>query len=165
MKHKFGYHIITNVHSFNKFKDTIYIDDIMEIISYCTQFNNNDANIIIFYDEIFTILEKNSKINKDILSFLSQLRKRNIIFVTTAQEWLEINVTFRRYVRYQVDCSMIALPFTSTALVVNNINDGYALKWDNDANEYIAPRLSTKLAKGEIDVINSYDTFETISVM
>lgn len=164
MKRKFNYRIITNVHSFNKFKDTIYIDEIIEIINYCSQFNNNDANIIIFYDEIFTILEKNTKLNKEILSFLSQLRKRNIIFVTTAQEWLEINVTFRRYVRFQIDCHMLSLPFTNNAVLLNDVNDGYALKWDNEQNEYVAPRLSTKLSKGNVDIINSYDTFETINV-
>ena len=37
--------------------------------------------------------------NKKILSFLSQLRKRKILFIT-AQEVVEINITFRRYCRF-----------------------------------------------------------------
>lgn len=106
-----NYRIITNVHSFNIFNDSIFMDKIEDIIKYCTSFKDNDENVIIFFDEIFTILEKNTRINKNILSFISQLRKRKIIFITTAQEWAEINITFRRYCRYQIDCNMFAIPF------------------------------------------------------
>lgn len=104
-----------------------------------------------------------TRINKEILSFISQLRKRKIIFVTTAQEWLEINVTFRRYVRYQIDCNMISLPIFKTAFLLNAINDGEQLKWSNEDNEYVAPRIQTKISKGNLNIIESYDTFETIS--
>lgn len=161
--------IITNVKSFNVFSDTIYIDDITELISYVLDYldnwgdEENPPPIIIFFDEIFTILEKQTRINKEILSFISQLRKRKIIFVTTAQEWLEINVTFRRYVRFQIDCNMISLPFLHTAFLINAINDGEQLKWDSEANEYVAPRIATNFSKGNLSIIESYDTFETIS--
>jgi len=164
-KLRFGYTIITNVHSFNVFPDTLYFDNFHDIMNFILKLPQDEQkNYIIFYDEIFTLLEKSTRINKDILSFLSQLRKRNIILVTTAQEWLEINITFRRYVRFQVDCKMISIPITKSALLVNCINDGYGLKWSNDENEYIAPRLTTKIMKGNKSIIDSYDTFETINV-
>lgn len=160
--------IITNVHSFDVFSDTVYIDDISELISYvlsyCDKLDfDEQPNILIFFDEIFTVLEKQTRINKDILSFISQLRKRKIIFITTAQEWLEINITFRRYVRFQIACNMISFPITKTAFLINAVNNGEQLKWDNDENEYIAPRISTKFSKGNLSIIESYDTFETIS--
>lgn len=159
--------IITNVQSFNVFSDTIYITDINKlidyVISYCDSLKHDEQpNIIIFFDEIFTILEKNTRINKDILSFISQLRKRKIVFVTTAQEWLEINVTFRRYVRFQIDCNMIGIPLFRTAVLINSVNDGEQLKWDNLQNEYVAPRIATNVSKGNLSIIESYDTFETI---
>lgn len=97
--------------------------NIIDIINYCKNFKENDENVIIFFDEIFTILEKQTKINAEILSFISQLRKRKIIFVTTAQEWSEINITFRRYVRYQIACNMFSLPFFKTAIIYNIHND------------------------------------------
>lgn len=162
-KLKYGYRIITNVKSFKKFQDTIFFDNINDIINYCISFKNNDKNVIIFFDEIFTILEKQTKINKNILSFLSQLRKRKIIFVTTAQEWSEINITFRRYVRYQISCNMISLPFTKTAILFNTINDGDLIRWNNDTQDFEAPRISANFSKGNFDIINSYDTFETIA--
>lgn len=159
--------IITNVQSFKVFSDTVFITDIIDLINYVINYCDNlpheqAPNIVIFFDEIFTILEKQTRINKDILSFLSQLRKRKIVFVTTAQEWLEINVTFRRYVRFQIDCNMVSFPILHTAFLVNAVNDGEQLKWSNEDNEYIAPRISTNIAKGNLSIIESYDTFETI---
>lgn len=161
--------IITNVTSFNVFSDTIFITDIMDLIDYVTKYcdslpSGEIPQIVIFFDEIFTILEKQTKINKDILSFLSQLRKRHIVFYTTAQEWLEINITFRRYVRYQIDCNMIALPITNTAIVINSINDGEQLKWSEEDNDYVAPRIQTNIRKGNLSIAESYDTFETINI-
>lgn len=156
------YHIITNVKSFDVFDDTLYIPNIKDIIKYCENFKENDRNIIIFFDEIFTILEKKTAINKDILSFISQLRKRHIIFVTTAQEWSEINITFRRYVRFQIECNMFSMPFTHKAFIFNSINDGDQIKWDNLQQEFISPRISANFAKCNRSVVESYDTFETI---
>lgn len=162
-KLKYNYTILTNVKSFNLFNDTLYYEDINDIIDYCVQFKGNEKNVIIFFDEIFTILEKKTPINKKILSFLSQLRKRKIIFVTTAQEWSEINITFRRYVRYQISCNMISLPFINNAIIFNTINDGDLIHWNNDTQDFEAPRISANLSKGNQSIINSYDTFETIS--
>lgn len=162
-KIKYNYTILTNVKSFNTFKDTLYFSTIDDIIDYCVQFKGNEKNVIIFFDEIFTILEKQTKINKKILSFLSQLRKRKIIFVTTAQEWSEINITFRRYVRFQISCNMISLPIFKTAIIFNNINDGDLIRWNNETQDFEAPRISANLSKGNEQIINSYDTFETIS--
>lgn len=160
--------IITNVKSFNIYRDTVYIKDINQLIDYVLDYCDNlpydtQPNILIFFDEIFTILEKKTALNKKILSFISQLRKRKIIFVTTAQEWLEVNITFRRYVRYQIACNMIALPILKTAIIYNAINDGESIKWSNEENEYVSDRILTKISKGNISVIESYDTFETIS--
>ena len=97
--------VITNVKSYaiNNKDFVIYEDNFYEIIKGFKS-GRFDTNYIIFYDEIFTLIEK-GKLDKSILSFLSQLRKRRVYLVTTAQEWLEINVTFRRYVRYQSDHS------------------------------------------------------------
>jgi len=154
--------VITNVKSFSdRNKDfVIYNDNFYDIINKFKDGTYNNSYVI-FYDEIFTLLEK-GKLDKSILSFISQLRKRNLYLITTAQEWLEINVTFRRYVRYQIDCNMISLPLFNCALSINKINDGYQMQWDNLQNEYIAPRIKTSIRKCSLKVANSYDTFEVI---
>lgn len=118
------------------------------------------TDCIIFYDEIFTALTKTSRINTEVLDFLSQMRKRRIIFITTAQEWLEINITLRRYCRYQIDCKMMNI--LGLGLLIKSMYDAEQLKWSNDDNEYIAPLIETTISKCNVCVANSYDTFEQI---
>ena len=120
----------------------------------------DESDCIIFYDEIFTALTKSSKINTDVLDFLSQMRKRRIIFITTAQEWLEINMTLRRYCRYQIQCRMIN--FLGIGILIKIFSDAEQMKWSNEENEYISPLLETSISKCNLSVANSYDTFEQI---
>lgn len=120
----------------------------------------NEHDCIIIYDEIFTALTKSSKMSTDVLDFLSQMRKRRIIFLTTAQEWLEINITLRRYCRYQVECKMFN--FLGLGILIKSMYDAEQLKWSNDDNEYIAPLVETTISKCNLCVANSYDTFEQI---
>jgi hypothetical protein len=118
------------------------------------------TDCIIVYDEIFTALTKSSKINTDVLDFLSQMRKRRIIFITTAQEWLEINITLRRYCRYQIECNMINL--LGIGILIKIMYDAELMKWEQLENEYVAPLVERTISKCNIKVANSYDTFEQI---
>lgn len=120
----------------------------------------DQTDCIILYDEIFTALTKQSKLNTDVLDFLSQMRKRRIIFITTAQEWLEINMTLRRYCRFQIDCRMIN--FFGLGILIKTFHDAESMKWSNEDNEYVAPLLETSISKCNLEVANSYDTFEQI---
>lgn len=138
----------------------IYENDFNKIVDYL-QNREDTKDFIIIYDEIFTLIEK-GKLSKECLAFLSQMRKRGLYLYTTAQEWLEINITFRRYVRYQIACKMINIPILNFALSINEINNAYEMKWDNLENEYIAPRIKTTIKKCSKALADSYDTFETI---
>lgn len=120
----------------------------------------HEHDCIIFFDEIFTALTRNSKMTTEVLDFLSQMRKRNIVFITTAQEWLEVNITFRRYCRYQIDCNMF--PIFGSGLLIKTFHDAEQMKWSNEANEYVAPIVETTISKCNLEVAKSYDTFETI---
>ena len=120
----------------------------------------DEHDCIIVYDEIFTALTKSSKINTDVLDFLSQMRKRRIIFLTTAQEWLEINITLRRYCRYQIECHMFN--FFGLGILEKDMYDAELMKWSQEDNEYIAPICNCTISKCNICVANSYDTFEQI---
>lgn len=117
-------------------------------------------NCIIVYDEIFTALTRTSKMNTEVLDFLSQMRKRQIIFLTTAQEWLEINITLRRYCRYQIECNIFNV--FGKSLLVKHFYDAELMKWDNNSNEYIAPICNLTISKMNLQTANSYDTYQTI---
>ena len=156
--------LLTNVKSYNNFSNRVeYYANINELFERAIQLVNDKHQIIIFFDEIFTVLEKNTNISKEVRSFISQLRKRKIILITTAQEWGEINLTFRRYCRFQIDCNMFPIPLLKTAFIIYKVNDGDLIKWDNDLQDWVAPTIKTYFGKCKISVINSYDTFETIS--
>lgn len=117
--------------------------------------------IVFVYDEIFTELQKQSKLNKEVIDFLCQMRKRKIIFLTTAQEWAEIPLSFRRFCRYEIDCRMINLFFFG--ILHKSFKDAEHMKWSNDEQEHIAPLLENTLTKCRKSIANSYDTFLRIS--
>lgn len=118
------------------------------------------SNCIIVFDEIFTALTKSSKINTEVLDFLSQMRKRQIIFITTAQEWLEIPITLRRYCRFRIECKMLNI--LGLGILIKRCYDAEQMKWSEEENEYIAPLIETTISKCNLSVANSYDTFEQI---
>lgn len=153
-KHK---KIYSNLKSLNGLQYT-YIANFNDLLNIE---NDTDENIIIFYDEIFSALTKNDKMSKEVLAFLSQMRKRKIIFLTTAQEWLEINVTLRRYVRFQIDCKI--KNFLGRSFLIKTFHDGDLIHWDNLENDYISPILLTTFSKMNLEIANSYDTYEVIS--
>lgn len=148
--------IYSNVKSIKGVKYTP-IDDIDDLLDL-----RNESDCIIFFDEIFTAITKSSKINADIdiMDFLSQMRKRHIIFLTTAQEWLELDITLRRYCRYRIHCRGFHFLFIN--LIIKTFSDAESMKWSQQDNEYVAPLLETTISKPNLYVANSYDTFETI---
>ena len=134
-----------------------YIANFEELLSL-----RNKTDCIIVYDEIFTALQKHSNINRDVLDFLSQMRKRRIICLTTAQEWAEIPLTWRRYCRYQIDCRLIRLPFIR-GILIKTFKDAENMKWSNDDQEHVAPVIELTITHTQKWLANSYDTFEQIS--
>lgn len=122
---------------------------------------DSSKQLIIVYDEIFTELQKKSVLNKEILDFLCQMRKRKIIFLTTCQEWAELPLTYRRFCRYEIDCNMI--PFLWFGILIKQFKDAENMKWSNDEQEFIAPLQETTITKCRKKISNSYDTFLRIS--
>lgn len=122
---------------------------------------HTDKQIVIVYDEIFTELQKGDKLSKDVLDFLCQMRKRKIIFLTTAQEWAEIPLSFRRFCRYRISCCM--MPIFTSGILIKRFYDAENMKWSNDEQEHVAPLLETTISHTRKYIANSYDTFLRIS--
>lgn len=131
------------------------------LFSLVTDLKINKKQLVIIYDEIFTELQKKSVINKEIMDFLCQMRKRKIIFLTTAQEWAEIPLTFRRFCRYEIDCCMLNLFIIG--ILIKNFKDAENMKWSDQDQEFIAPLVSNTITKCRKSISNSYDTFLRIS--
>lgn len=157
-----GKKVITNQKGYyNKHKDfCIYESNIYEVIR---KFDNGfyDKEYIIFWDELFSMVTKGD-LPQEIRTFISQLRKRHLILLTTVQEWLDTNISFRRYVKFSTNCSMRNI--LGSAWSKNVTVSGYDLKWDDTQNEYVAPVLSTTIRKARKSVADSYDTDEIIGI-
>lgn len=122
---------------------------------------DKSKQLVFVYDEIFTELQKGSKLSKEVLDFLCQMRKRKIIFLTTCQVWAEIPLSFRRFCRYEIDCKMI--PFLGTGFLIKTFKDAENMKWSNEEQEHIAPLVETTITKTRKYIADSYDTFLRIS--
>lgn len=121
----------------------------------------DQKNCYIIYDEIFTLMTKGNRMSDTMQEFLSQQRKMKNIFITTAQEWLNIPIEFRRYVRVQIECS--TRPLGRFGGIMNEVyNDATKIKWDQLQNEYISPTISSKVSKYEKKYMITYDTNERI---
>lgn len=161
-----GKTIVTNVKSFidrlpkNSGINAIYEPNFYNIYK---MFRDLDdcSDYVIFYDELFSVLE-GKNLNKDIFEFCTQFRKRRIHFYTTAQLWSKIPVDLRRLTRFQISTEIFNVPFLGFAILRNEVNDGYNIKWDNDSQDYICPRLQTNIRKCSKTIADAYDTHETI---
>lgn len=137
-----------------------YISNLKEMLEL-----RSEHDIVIFFDEIFTeiskLLKTDNKLAKDILDFLSQMRKRRIILLTTCQEWRLLPLYFRLYVRYQVNCRMIRFPFLK-GIVIKNFIDGDNIKWSEEEQDFVGDLVENVIEHTRLLVANLYDTFEQI---
>lgn len=124
----------------------------------------DDRQLVIIYDELFSELMRGDKLSKGILDFLSQMRKRKIIFLTSAQYWSEIPITFRRFVRYQIDCNFINIPILPFSILFKSFHDGEQIKWSDQDQDFISPVIVNTLTKVRLNIFNSYDTFFRVRV-
>lgn len=116
--------------------------------------------ITFIYDEIFSELQRGSRIDTDVLDFITQMRKRRFILLTTSQIWNDIPITFRRLTRYQIDCNMIN--YFGLNILIKTFHDAESMKWSNELQEFIAPIISTTITHTRQCIANTYDTFELI---
>lgn len=155
---------------YNGFKEMLLLRD---CIDYARSRNNNyiifkgkkypidfEKQIVFIYDEIFSELQRGSKISNDVLDFITQMRKRGFILLTTAQIWSDIPITWRRLTRFEIDCSM--RNFFGINILVKVFRDAELMKWSNDDQEFVAPIISTTITHTRKYIANSYDTFQLI---
>lgn len=117
--------------------------------------------IVIVFDELFTELQRNSRLTTEVMDFLCQMRKRKIILLTTCQQWRQVPKDFRDFCRYQIDCKMVNLFFVG--VLIKYFKDAENDKWSDEEQDFVAPLLETTVSKCRKSIANSYDTFLRIS--
>lgn len=161
---------VSDITYFTGFKELIELRDKLDwanlnhkdyIIFHCKKITLTGKQLVFVYDEIFEELIRGSKLEKPVMDFLCQMRKRGIIFLTTCQEWGELPLSFRKFCRYQIDCLMV--PFFKTGFLIKTFHNAERMKWSNDEQEHVAPVTETTITKLRLLIANSYDTFLRIS--
>lgn len=159
--------VYSNVLNIKNVKDIHYYTGFKELMEIKEQLDNHTLvipkgkQLVIVYDEIFLELMRGDKLSKPVLDFLCQMRKRKIVFLTTAQYWSPIPIDFRRFCRYQIDCRMYNVLFFS--VLVKVFHDAENMKWDDSEQDFVAPILETTITKCRKRIANSYDTFLRVS--
>lgn len=176
---EFNINLFSNVHiekpqcpyiEFSGFKEMLELRDLIDLArlreeSYIIFKNEKyyidfKKQVLFIYDEIFSELQRGSKLSTDVLDFITQMRKRGFILLTTAQVWSDIPITWRRLTRYQIDCSMKNLFFTN--ILIKRFYDAEQMKWSNDDQEFIAPIISTTISHTRKCISSRYDTYQLI---
>jgi hypothetical protein len=147
-----------NYYHFTGFKQLL---ELKEALDTNKLIYDKSKQLVFVYDEIFTELLKGDRLNKPVIDFLCQMRKRKIIFLTTCQEWAELPLSFRRFCRYEIDCNM--RPFLWTGVLIKTFKDAENMKWDNEYQEHVAPLVETTITKCRKSIADSYNTFLRIS--
>lgn len=137
-------------------KNYIYIenDDVLKEALAC---RNGGAGTLILLDEAHLYFNKKTGISLDVLTCISQQRKDRKRLVFSSQIWEELDISLRKQVKEIVSCSCYF-----GCLQVNSISDGETLQYDNLQSCYVAKHIRTEIFKHNIELYNSYDTYQKI---
>lgn len=134
--------------------------DIDEIGEKILDVRADGAPIAFFLDEIQTVLFKSGgKNNLSLETFraICQQRKANKTIIGTLQEFLDLDIDYRRQLNSSVSC----LHFGALQLELwRNPSD---LKYSANDNDYIGKVNHFNIWKRHNDAYNVYDTFEIVS--
>lgn len=116
--------------------------------------------VIYLLDEIQTLLrgQKGGKsyLSPDVLMSIQQQRKANKTILGTLQEFLDLDISYRRQLRSQVQCRHAG------NLQIEYWLDPSTLKYDKDNNKYTGKVMDIWLWKRHDLVYDKYDTYEIV---
>ena len=144
---------------YSGFDGLIDIKNYIDSIDYKTG-KDKDKQIVILFDELFTELMRGSKLNEEVLDFLFQMRKRKIIFITSAQYWRQIPKDFRDFVRFEVQCKKMNI--FGTTFFIKKFGDAENMIYDDLQQDFVCPLIDTYIEKSNIEVANLYDTYQIV---
>lgn len=148
-------HIFSNM-MINGLKNFHYIESDDDLKT-ALLFKNGADGVLVLLDEAHLYFNKKSGISLDVLTAISQQRKDRRRLVFSSQIWEELDISLRKQVKEIVNCSC-----HFGFLQINSISDGETLSYDKMAGEYVAKHIRTEIFKHNLELYNSYDTFQKI---
>ena len=126
-------------------------------LKFALSYRNGADGVLVLLDEAHLYFGKKSGISLDVLTAISQQRKDRRRIVFSSQIWEELDISLRKQVKEIVNCRTFF-----GFLQINTISDGESLAYDKLHSEYVAKKIRTEIFKHNLDLYNSYDTFEKI---
>ena len=122
--------------------------------------DKRDVPVIFFLDEIQTVLFAKDSGNKSVsfetLRAIAQQRKAQKTIIGTLQNYLDLDIKYRRQFVGYVECSFFG------ALQFELWKDGQSLKFDQKAGEYVGRVRDIRLWKRHNKAYDLYDTFQIV---
>lgn len=146
----FANFIIKGIDNFNFIKND---DD----LKFALGLRNGEMGVLVLLDEAHLYFGKKSGISLDVLTAISQQRKDRRRIVFSSQIWEELDISLRKQVKEIVNCRTLF-----RFLQINTISDGETLSYDKLAGEYVAKKIRTEIFKHNIELYDSYDTYQKI---
>lgn len=128
-------------------------NDLLMALSY----RNGTDGVLVMLDEAHLYFGKKNGISLDVLTAISQQRKDRRRIVFSSQIWEELDISLRKQVKEIVSCRTLF-----GFLQINTISDGESLSYDKLAGEYVAKKIRTEVFKHNLELYNSYDTYQKI---
>lgn len=120
-------------------------------------FRNGDRGVLILLDEAHLYFGKKGGIPLDVLTAISQQRKDRKRLVFSSQIWEELDISLRKQVKEIVSCRCFF-----GLLQFNTISDGETLSYDKLQGAYVAKKIRTEVFKHNLELYQSYDTYQKI---
>ena len=115
-----------------------------------------DAGTLILLDEAHLFFGRKTGIPLDVLSAISQQRKRRCRLVFSSQIWEELDISLRKQVKEIVQCSRIG------NIQILNYMNGETLTYDKLQGEYQAQHTGYEIYKTTKNLAGKYETRQII---
>jgi len=119
--------------------------------------DGNEIPIAFFLDEIQTVLfSKNKAVSFETFKAICQQRKALKTIIGTMQEFLDLDIRYRRQLQAQVECLHYG------AIQIELWKDPDSLRFDSKANDYVGRTKKINIWKRHDLAFNIYDTYEIV---
>lgn len=120
--------------------------------------DNTDENQLFIIDEVFKKYTKNSRVDKEFLSWLMQSRKSKRVVILIAQFWAELPLTLRR------TCKRTITSHSLGNLQLNTWGDAEQMSWSDTEQDFVCPTTGFELFKRNKIICNLYNTNERVNL-
>lgn len=136
--------------------DYYYYND-TEGLKKALSYRNGKNGVLVVIDEAHLFFNKKTGISLDVITAISQQRKDRRKIFMTCQIWEDLDVSLRKQVKEIVSCNRIL------NIQKNDIYNGETLEYDKLKGQYVAKKIETQIFKHNLELYNSFDTFQKIT--